>query len=67
MTVRLILLALKITRKDVAKIKEIKLKKGGAVAAYRKKSILLKLKDKKDVCVLSTLHDDFRVKMKLYS
>ena len=55
----------RVTRKDVpAKIKEAKLKKGETVAAYRKKSMVLKWKDKKDVCVLSTLHDDSMVQVK---
>ena len=54
-----------VTRKDVPlKIKDTKLKKGEIVAAYRKKSGLLKWKDKKDVCVLSTLHNDSMVKVK---
>ena len=55
----------RVTRKDVpAKIKDTKLKKGEIVAAYRKKSVLLKWKDKKDVYVLSTLHDDSMVNVK---
>ena len=55
----------RVTRKDVpAKIKNTKLKKGEIVAAYRKKSVLLKWKDKKNVCVLSTLHDDSMVNVK---
>ncbi|XP_068250307.1 piggyBac transposable element-derived protein 4-like [Palaemon carinicauda] len=50
---------LRLTRKDVpAFIKNAKLKKGETVAAFRNKSMVLKWKDKKDVCVLSTLHDD---------
>ena len=56
---------LRIARKDVPKkIKEAKLKKGEKVAAFRKKSVVLKWKDKKDVCVLSTLHDDSMVTVK---
>ena len=52
-------------RKDVpAKIKDTKLKKGKIVAIHRKKSVLLKWKDKKDVCVLSTLCDDSMVNVK---
>ena len=48
----------RITRADVPKkIKESKLKRGETVSVYRKKSMLLKWKDKKDVCVLSTMHD----------
>ena len=55
----------KVARKDVpAKIKDAKLKKGEVVAAYRKKSMVLKWKDKKDVCVLSTLHDDSMMQVK---
>jgi len=55
----------KVTRKDVpAKIKGTKLKKGEIVAAYRKKSVLLKWKDKKDVCILSTLHDGSMINVK---
>ncbi|XP_066987491.1 piggyBac transposable element-derived protein 4-like [Macrobrachium rosenbergii] len=55
----------RVTRKDVpAKIKETKLKKGEKVAEFRKKSMVLKWKDKKDVCVLSTMHDDSMVKVK---
>lgn len=55
----------RITRVDVPKIiKETKLKKGETVAVYRKKSVVLKWKDKKDVFVLSTMHDDSMMKVK---
>ena len=55
----------KVTRKDVPeKIKDAKLKKGEVVAAYRKKSMVLKWKNKKDICILSTLHDDFMIQVK---
>ena len=49
----------RMTRKDMpAKGKEEKLKKGETIAAYRKKLVVLKWKDKKDLCILNTLHDD---------
>ena len=55
----------RVVRKDVPrKVKESKLKKGEIVAEYRKKSMVLKWKDKKDVCVLSTIHDGSVVKVK---
>jgi len=55
----------RVTRKDIpAKIKGTKLKKRVIVAAYRKKSVLLKWKDKKDVCILSTLHDGSMINVK---
>ncbi|XP_066981208.1 piggyBac transposable element-derived protein 4-like [Macrobrachium rosenbergii] len=55
----------RVTRKDVpAKIKGTKLKKGEKVAEFQKKSMVLKWKDKKDVCVLSTMYDDSMVKVK---
>ncbi|XP_068227913.1 piggyBac transposable element-derived protein 4-like [Palaemon carinicauda] len=55
----------RVTRKDVpAKIKGSKLKKGEKVAEFRKKSMVLKWKDKKDVCVLSTMHGDSMIKVK---
>ena len=59
------IVTVKVTRKDVpAKIKDTKLKKGKVVAAYQKKSMVLKWKDKKVVCVLSTLHDDSIIQVK---
>ena len=49
----------RLNRKDVpAFIKQAKIKGGERVAAFRNKSVVLKWKDKRDVCVLSTLHDD---------
>ena len=55
----------RVTRKDIpAKIKGTKLRKGEIVAAYQKKSALLKWKDKKDVCILSTLHDGSMINVK---
>ncbi|XP_064079451.1 piggyBac transposable element-derived protein 4-like [Macrobrachium nipponense] len=55
----------RVTRKDVpAKIKGTKLKKGEKVAEFRKKSMVLKWKDKMEVCVLSTMHDDSMMKVK---
>ena len=53
---------MRITRKDVPeKIKETKLRKGETVAAYRKMLMILKWKNKKDVCILSVLHDYWMV------
>ena len=40
------------------------MKKGEVVAAYGKKSMVLKRKDKKEVCIFSTLHDDSMMQMK---
>ena len=37
---------------------------GQVVAAYWKKSMVLKWKNKKDVCFMSTLHDDFMMQVK---
>ena len=49
---------LRLNRIGVPKsVKEAKLKKGEATAAYRKKLIVLKWKDKKDVTILSSIHD----------
>lgn len=51
-------------RKGVLKkIKETKLKKGEKIAVYQNKSMVLRWKYKKDVIVLSTLHDDFMKKV----
>ena len=49
----------KLTRKDVpALIKQAKIKGGEKVAAFGNKPVVLRWKDK-DVCVMSTLHDDY--------
>ena len=49
---------LRLNRKDVPKsVKEAKLEKGGIIAAYRKKSCIMKWKDKRDVTILSSTHD----------
>ena len=49
---------LRLNRIGVPKsVKDAKLKKGEATAAYRKKLIVLKWKDKKDVTILSSIHD----------
>lgn len=49
----------RLNRKDLPKyVKETKLKKGETVSAYRNKVIVLKWKDKKDVTLLSSIHDN---------
>ena len=53
---------LRLNRREVPKvIKETKLKKGETVSAFRQKSMVLKWKDKKDVSILSTFHDNAMV------
>ncbi len=50
---------LRLNRKGVpAIIKDKKLKKGEVVAAFKNKIMVLKWKDKKDVTMLSTIHDN---------
>ena len=45
-------------RKGVpAEIKQAKLKKGEHVSAYKDKLMIMKWKDKKDICLMSTTHD----------
>jgi hypothetical protein len=39
-------------------VKRARLKKGEAVAAFRKKQMIMKWKDKRDVVLVSTYHDD---------
>lgn len=46
-------------RKGVpSEIKKSKLKKGGHVSVYKDKLMIMKWKDKKDICLISTTHDD---------
>jgi hypothetical protein len=39
-------------------VKRARLKKREAVAAFRKKQMIIKCKDKRDVVLVSTFHDD---------
>jgi hypothetical protein len=39
-------------------VKRARLKKGETVAAFRKKQMIMKWKDKRDVVLVSTFHDD---------
>jgi hypothetical protein len=41
-----------------------KLKKGDSVAAFRRKQMFMKWKDKKDVTLVSTIHNNYMVHMK---
>ena len=46
-------------RKGVpSEIKKSKLKKGEYVSAYKDKLLVMKWKDKKDICLMSTIHDE---------
>lgn len=50
---------MRLTRKGVPEeIKSKKLEKGQTIAMYRRKQMLLKWKDKKDILMVSTVHDD---------
>lgn len=48
---------MRINRKGLPKEIKVKLKKGDSVAMYKKKIMVQKWKDKKDVLMISTLHD----------
>jgi hypothetical protein len=39
-------------------IKKAKLKKGENVVVYKDKLMIMKWKDKKDICLMSTTHDE---------
>jgi hypothetical protein len=41
-----------------AEVKSTKLKKGEHVPVYKDRLMIMKGKDKKDVCLISTIHDD---------
>ena len=54
---------LRLNRRNVPqKVKEAKLKKTEIVVAFKNKTMVLKWKDKRDVTVLSTIHDNSMVK-----
>ena len=54
---------LRLNRRDVLqKVKEAKLKKTEIVVAFKNKTMVLKWKDKRDVTVLSTIHDNSMLK-----
>lgn len=48
-------------------IKQAKLKKGEHVSAYKDKLMVIKWKDKKDICLMSTTHDETMVTNKVRS
>ena len=45
-----------------SEIKKSKLKKGEYVSAYKDKLCVLKWKDRKDICLMSTTHDEAMIK-----
>jgi hypothetical protein len=58
-------IGMRLNKKGVLeKVKVAKLKKGDSVAAFRRKQMFMKWKDKKDVTLVSTMHKNCTVPMK---